>query len=122
MDTFTITGKVIPGKGYGKKLGFPTANLSYPENISGAIKDGVYGGYVTLKGNTYRTAFCVGTQPMYNVTNVEVHFVDTKLDDLTGQEITVRDITFIRQMEKFNTDAELIAAINNDVQYVRKHL
>lgn len=115
-----ITGKVVRGKGYGAKLGFPTANLIYPEHLD--AKDGVYGGYVNLDGKEFKTAFCVGTQPTSGVRNVEVHLVDAEPGDLYDKEITIQGVTYIRPMLKYNTDKELSDAIGSDVQFVRENL
>lgn len=116
---FTITGEVIKGKGNGKKMGFPTVNLIYPDKSN--IRDGVYAGYAYIYDKRYKAAFCVGKQPMNNVINFEAHLVDAELGDMYGKEMTFVATDFIREMKKYNSEQELIQAIEKDVQYVREH-
>ena len=53
-----ITGRVIKGDGYGRKLGFPTVNLE--TDTKEILKDGVYAGTAFLDGKKYRAGVVVG--------------------------------------------------------------
>lgn len=117
MSIFEITGRVVEGRRRGRELGFPTANLKLPEDFKG--DDGVFGGVVVIGDRRYMAAICVGTQPMTGVRNLEVHCLDANLDDLYGQTITVDAIEFLRPMEKYSTEDELVAAIKRDVAVTR---
>ena len=62
-----ISGKVIKGKGYGRKIGFPTVNLE--SKIKEMPPDGVYAGRVILEEKEYRAGIVIGPGE-----RVEAHF------------------------------------------------
>ncbi|MCM8777025.1 MAG: bifunctional riboflavin kinase/FAD synthetase [Candidatus Omnitrophica bacterium] len=73
---FSVSGKVVKGKGIGKKMGFPTANLALENNI--CIGQGVYAGWVEHKRKIYKSAIVIGKSPTFNndVNKFEVFIID----------------------------------------------
>lgn len=51
---YRLIGRVIPGKGKGKQLGFPTANMEPPPQLVPA--EGVYAGHVEI-GNNFQQVY-----------------------------------------------------------------
>ncbi|MGP1405342.1 bifunctional riboflavin kinase/FAD synthetase [Filifactor alocis] len=119
---FAITGEVIHGKENGRKLGFPTANISYDEHtVLPAL--GVYNTIVEYHGKHYIGATSVGYNPTISLLNnrisLEVHILDFE-KEIYGEEITVRFISKIRDEMKFNSLEELKNQISKDEILIRK--
>jgi FAD synthase len=105
---YSITGRVVRGDDYGKKLGFPTANLEVGnKNIPRA---GVYAGNALLEGRKYRAGIVVGPGK-----KVEAHLIGYN-GDAYGKEIKLRIEKFLREYKKFNTEEELIEQIKKDLK------
>jgi riboflavin kinase/FMN adenylyltransferase len=117
---YTILGTVKEGAHLGKKLGFPTANLSahseqFPPN-------GVYATEAKLGGATFRGVANLGTRPTIASNKperlLEVYFFD--LDrDIYGEDVEVRFLRYLRPEQKFDSLDDLKAQITRDVQTAR---
>ena len=113
---YTILGTVVRGDDLGKKIGFPTANLSahneqFPPN-------GVYFAEAKLDGVVYPGVVNLGCRPTVSSKNervLEIHLVDFNRD-IYGKDIEVRFIRYLRPEKKFaNVDA-LVRQIKADVK------
>ena len=105
---YKITGKVIKGDGYGRKIGFPTVNLD--AQIEKLLKDGVYSGVGILDGVIYKAGIVIGPNA-----KIEGHLIGYK-GDAYGKEVTLEINKFIREYKNFNTEAELIEQIKKDIE------
>ncbi len=104
---FTISGKVIRGDGYGRKLGFRTANLDQKlENFS----SGVYGGKAVLNRRTYRAGIII-----HDDGHVDAHLIGFR-GDAYGKMLTLIPKIRLRSYIKFETEAELIEQIKKDLK------
>lgn len=115
---FTFIGKVIRGKGRGKQLGFPTANM----NSLIAIDEGVYYGTCILKNEEYKIVMSVGTNLHFcddNIINIEVHLLHIFPTDFYNEELKVTIQGYIRKMMKFSDINSLISAIHTDIKLSR---
>ena|SRR5258708_1376204 len=109
---YIISGIVIRGDGYGRKIGFPTVNLEYEEkNIP---PDGVYGGTAELNGKEYKAGIVIGPKEN-NQQKVEAHLVGFS-EDAYGKEVVLKIGKFIREYKKFDTEKELIKQIEKDLK------
>ncbi len=118
---YRIRGNVVTGQQRGRKIGFPTANLS---NIDVVIPShGVYGGYANVGNTRYAAAIHVGPNPTFEETGdkVEVHLMDFT-GDLYGQTITVDFITTVRDIAKFDSTEDLVAQLHQDVTTIRRSI
>lgn len=106
-----ITGTVIHGDGYGRKLGYPTANISLDKPLSG-----VFAGTATFKDKTYPAAIFASTRRPI----LEVHLLDFD-GDLYGKILQVEINKKLREEKKFDEEAPLRAAIEGDIDAVRAH-
>ena len=92
----SITGKVIKGDGRGKKLGFPTANISINKEVIPPL--GAYAVRVSAKNRKYFGMANIGRRPSFNgrdaAVNIEVHIFRFS-GDLYGKEI---DVEFLKKM------------------------
>jgi FAD synthase len=103
-----ITGKVIKGYGYGRRLGFPTVNLE--TNATEFPKDGVYNGTALLEGQEYRAGIVVGPPG-----KIEAHLIGYH-GDAYGKQVTLAVGQFIREYQHFDTEQELINQIKKDLR------
>jgi len=118
---FYVTGRVIKGVGRGKTIGFPTANIIFP-NERLIPKTGVYKSSTMINGMRYNSITNIGHNPTFNdssLINFETHIFDFD-NDIYGEEITIELIDFIRPEKKFNNVNELISQINLDIEDVKK--
>ncbi|MCS7150697.1 MAG: bifunctional riboflavin kinase/FAD synthetase [Caldimicrobium sp.] len=117
---YTLKGKVIRGKGRGKQLGFPTANLDIsPEKLIPA--PGVYAVKARIKETSFNGAMNIGIKPTFQDKHisVEVHLLDCEPQkNLYGEYMEVSLIKYIRQEKKFSSPEELISQIQRDCQKV----
>jgi riboflavin kinase/FMN adenylyltransferase len=116
-------GMVEHGLKIGRKLGFPTANIS--RDAEGLLpKDGVYAGWLHAQGERYPAALSIGiNETIVEVPRLlEVHVLDRNDLDLYDQVVDVEYVDFIRPALKFNGVDELIAAINADLDKIRQIL
>jgi len=117
---YTILGTVKKGTQLGRKLGFPTANLSahseqFPPN-------GVYVAEAKLDGSVIRGVANLGYRPTVSATIperlLELHLFN--LDkDIYGEDVEVRFLRYLRPEMKFGSVDELAAQIARDVQQAR---
>lgn len=114
---YSIYGKVLPGLGRGKQIGFPTANL----DVSGLCCPpyGVYAVSVK-KGKSITPGIAnLGLAPtIRNKPLLEVHLF-TQEGDLYNQEIEVLFHSFVRPEKRFNSLDELKNQIQADIQAVQ---
>ncbi len=123
---YSMYGEVISGKGMGRGLGFPTANLSVPNNklVPAA---GVYAGLAdgpSLRTQLqplvppYPTAISIGPQPTFGVTAsaVEAHIISPQELDLRGSRIEIRFVRRLRSIEAFACVDALKSQMAHDVE------
>ena len=113
---YFVTGKVCEGHGRGAKLvGFPTANIMYPENKV-LVAPGVYGVEAEIDGTVYKGVANCGVRPTFgeDAYVMEAYFEGLS-EDLYGKEITVKFLNYIRGIKKFESAEELSEQIAHDV-------
>jgi riboflavin kinase/FMN adenylyltransferase len=104
----TISGIVIHGDGYGKKLGFPTVNLL--TNLTKFPPKGVYAGTAELEGKVYRAGIIIGPSD-----KIEAHLIGYD-GDAYDKEVTLTTEKFLREYKTFYTEKELISQIKKDIE------
>ena len=115
---YFVSGEVCEGHGRGKILGFPTANIVYPENKV-LVAPGVYGVEAEIDGTVYKGVANCGPRPTFgeDAFVMEVYFEGLS-EDLYGKNITVKFLNYIRGIKKFENAEELSAQIAHDVTCV----
>jgi len=109
---YTVSGRVIKGKGKGTKLGFPTINIKVDKEKLLPL-DGIYKVKVMIRNKEYVGAlFC-----RHDV--IEVHVLDFS-NNLYRKEVSVRLLERIRNIRRFTDDDALRAAIARDVATIRQ--
>jgi riboflavin kinase/FMN adenylyltransferase len=112
---FKVEGLVHHGNGIGKKLGFPTANISLDQDLVFPAR-GVYAVLVSLKGNIYKGVANLGVKPTFNGSDMrlEVHIFDFK-GELYGEKLEVMFIENLRSEIKFDKADDLVTQVQKDV-------
>ena len=114
---YTILGTVVRGDDLGKKIGFPTANLSahneqFPPN-------GVYFAEAKLDGGRYPGVVNLGYRPTVSSGKtervLEIHLLDFDRD-IYGKDLEVRFIRYLRPERKFENVDALVRQIERDVE------
>jgi riboflavin kinase/FMN adenylyltransferase len=106
---YFLTGEVTEGKQIGRQIGFPTANLTLPEQkLMPAC--GVYAVWVTMPDHSKRGGMlCIGHRPTVEQNgeiSVEVHIFDFN-GNLYGTSISIDFIEKLRDERHFNSLEEL---------------
>ena len=118
---YTVLGTVVSGDNRGKKIGFPTANLSahneqFPPN-------GVYFAEAKLEGVIYPGVVNLGYRPTVDTRKseriLEIHLFDFD-HDIYGKGLEVRFIRYLRPETKFESVEALVRQIGLDVKQARK--
>ena len=104
---YKISGKVIHGDGYGKKIGFPTINLKTADKLP---ETGVYFGVGILENKKYKAGIVIDPNG-----KVDAHLIGYN-NDAYGNMATLEIHKFLRKFKTFKTEKELIAQIKKDIE------
>ncbi len=119
---YQLSGQVVRGAARGREIGFPTANLDEVATlVPGA---GVYACRVHFDaGHSLKAATHIGPNPTFDeaAAKVEVHLLDFS-GDLYGKVLTVDFISRVRDVERFDSTADLTKQLKQDVQVIRQLL
>ncbi|WP_051210021.1 bifunctional riboflavin kinase/FAD synthetase [Gelidibacter mesophilus] len=112
---YYINGSVVRGKGFGKKMEFPTANISVDEAYKLIPKNGVYAVSSTYQGKTIYGMMNIGINPTFDdkKKTIEAHFFDFN-KDLYGQHLRITFLDRLRDEQKFKSVDALIAQLRQD--------
>jgi len=111
-----VEGIVVSGDARGGTLGFPTANLRIDHALL-VPRFGIYAG----AGLDHLAAVSIGTNPHYGGSErrVEAFLLDFE-GDLYGRRVIVELWDRLRDEAVFESEAELIAQIERDVERTRR--
>ncbi len=114
-----LTGVVAQGKGLGRTIGIPTANLFLPEGVI-CPRFGVYACKATVEGETRLAVTNIGTRPTVSGQGITVEpwILDFE-GDLYGKELTVQFHAFLRPEKKFDSLSDLQAEIWKNAEKTR---
>lgn len=112
---FFITGEVVKGKGLGRTLDFPTANIDIKESYKLIPSDGVYVVKSKLKGNTIFGMMNIGTNPTVDGKNrsIEVHFFNFN-QNIYHQKLKIEFLKRLRSEQKFKNLEALKVQLKKD--------
>ena len=119
---YSFSGKVVKGKGIGKKIGFPTANLQI-DGRKFLPGEGVYAAWTKEinSGIKFPSVMNLGPQPTINPLSpsaVEVHIIDKNIN-LYDLELFVEPIQMIRTQIKFSNIDALAKQISKDKELAK---
>ena len=120
-DNFFLLGEVVRDRKVGRTLGFPTANIPYPQDKF-ALKKGVYESQVTYQGKTYKGITNYGARPTFDNGQVCTEtYLDGFTGDLYGKTLQVEFVRFLRDIKAFESADALKMQLTEDIRRVREN-
>lgn len=129
---YRLLGQIIPGRGIGKKLGFPTLNMKKSRQVIPA--EGVYAGFVkvgdSIEGvlaskDKLPAVYSIGQARTYGEDFpllIEAHLLERQVDAAPGKYMTMDFVERIRTQRKFKTPDELSKQIAQDCDTAERML
>ena len=118
---YSIKGTVVRGRGIGRQIGIPTANIK-PEDEEKLLPGlGIYSGWVEYSGNRYDAVISCGSKPTFNIEQeeIEAHILDFN-GDIYDHTVSVGFSNWIRAIEKFSSSEELVNKIYSDIEITKQ--
>lgn len=118
-----LRGKVVKGEGWGRKLGFPTANLLPKALTAKKLGNGVYAARIRVGRRTYEGIVIVGAPTFFGrrEKKLEAYLFDFT-GNLYGKVIEAEVLAKVRGMRMFTNTGLLLKQIANDVRDAKKIL
>jgi riboflavin kinase / FMN adenylyltransferase len=121
---YSVNGEIVHGDGRGKHIGIPTANIEpWNEKLIPGI--GIYAAYAEWNGKSFQSVVNIGHRPTFYSSpshlTIEVHLLDFN-QDIYGSRLNLNFVKRIRDEMKFNSSAELMRKIGNDIRDTREIL
>ncbi len=115
-----MTGLIVEGDKRARKINFPTANVLPGNHI--IPRKGVYCIEAYLKNQKYLGISNFGERPTVDGSKLllETHIFNFN-EEIYGNELTVRFLTFIRPEQKFANFDELAKQIKKDIETAKKY-
>ncbi|MBQ0769170.1 MAG: bifunctional riboflavin kinase/FAD synthetase [Bizionia sp.] len=115
---FFLSGTVVSGKGLGRTINFPTANIEIVENYKLIPKHGVYVVKSIINSEIVFGMMNIGTNPTVNggKQTIEVHFLDLD-ESLYDSHLKVELLHRLRNERKFNSVEALTEQLHRDKQH-----
>jgi riboflavin kinase/FMN adenylyltransferase len=120
---FTLTGKVVKGKGLGKDFGYPTANLHIEEDYKLIPRNGVYVVKADIDGKCKFGMMSIGTNPTVGGTEVTIETFFFEFNkDLYGKKLQIEMLARIRDEKKFESVDSLKIAMKQDEAFCERYI
>jgi riboflavin kinase/FMN adenylyltransferase len=113
---YSFKGKIVRGDGRGRKLGFPTANLSTGNADKLIPAKGIYAAECIVENQKHFGLLSLGSRPTFHIDgDVIPEFYIFDFDrDIYDKIMQVNMVEKIRDEEKFNSVDELIIQMKKD--------
>ncbi len=131
-SSYVLAGKIIPGRGKGKELGFATLNMERPRQVTPA--EGVYAGWVRLGDGLRHTfdakrrikaVFSIGQARTFGDERrllIEAHLLGDYAPKISTGWMAMEFVRRIRSQHKFKTPADLARQIASDCEKAKEIL
>ncbi|MDH7913480.1 bifunctional riboflavin kinase/FAD synthetase [Winogradskyella sp. SYSU M77433] len=112
---YFITGEVVKGKGLGRTIDYPTANISIKEDYKLIPHDGVYVVKSTIDNTTIFGMMNIGTNPTVGgkTRSIEVHFFGLE-KDIYNENLKIEFLKRLRSEQKFENLEALKDQLSKD--------
>lgn len=119
---YAVSGPIVHGDRRGRALGYPTINVMTPQRRL-LPRDGIYATWVTIAGDRRAAATSLGVRPTFGHGErvLESYILDFS-GDVYGHDAETTFVERIRDELRFDTAAELVARIAQDVEATRSAL
>lgn len=118
---YALSGTVRHGRGVGRDMSAPTANLDFPPHKL-IPAHGVYAARAATDGDTFAAVCNIGARPTFGggVVNCETHLLDCRAD-LYGKPLCVELLAYLRPERAFENEAALAAQIAADKEAAARY-
>ena len=111
---YSMHGRVIRGRGIGRKLGFPTANLDVAEDKL-VPKDGVYAVLIQFESRSYTGLANIGYAPTLPGKSYGIEiYIDNFSEIIYNNSLEIKFIGYLREERKFESSEAMIEQIKKD--------
>ncbi len=118
-ERYFLLGEVIKDRQIGRSIGFPTANIAYPQEKF-PLPKGVYETRVSINGKEYKGITNYGDRPTFADDTVCAEtYIDGFSGDLYGSTLKVEFVRFLREISKFDSLEGLKNQLEYDIRRVR---
>ncbi len=129
---YRLVGPTVKGRGIGKKLGYPTANIDRHGQVVPA--EGVYAGFVNISDSFEQAcvsedvmpaAFSIGRAKTFVTDHpllIETHVLGREIGDLSGKWLGMDFVKLLRGQERFENEQELKYQIDVDCRQAMETL
>ncbi|MCR5445962.1 MAG: riboflavin biosynthesis protein RibF [Bacteroidales bacterium] len=116
--SYGVCGTVVHGRGVGRTLGFPTANINISQSRKMLPKEGVY----IVKVANHLGMANLGPVPTFKVDkpSLEVHLLDYQ-GDLYGQHVELQFLHRLRDIIRFDSAEALEQQLQQDLNACRQY-
>ncbi|MBN1589967.1 MAG: bifunctional riboflavin kinase/FAD synthetase [Pirellulales bacterium] len=116
---YRIRGLVVPGKGRGRRLGYPTANVSQTNTLLPG--EGIYAGRAWIDATPWPAAVSIGPNLTFdeNEPKVEAYLLGYE-GTLYDRSIEVDFLARLRDIEQFDDAESLVAQMQRDVEATQR--
>nr|WP_304144954.1 bifunctional riboflavin kinase/FAD synthetase [Mesoflavibacter zeaxanthinifaciens] len=120
---YFISGEVVKGKGIGRTLDYPTANIHIKESYKLIPRDGVYVVKSVIDNTTIFGMMNIGTNPTVSgkSRSIEVHFFNFD-KDIYGKNLKIEFLHWLRSEQKFESLEALKKQLNIDMTDALDHI
>jgi riboflavin kinase/FMN adenylyltransferase len=120
---YFITGKVIKGKGLGRTIDFPTANIHIEESYKLIPNDGVYVIKSQIEDKIVFGMMNIGTNPTVDgkTRSIEVHFLNFK-NNIYNTTLKVEFLIRLRSEQKFKNLEALKVQLKTDKMHALDYI
>jgi len=120
---FILTGTIVKGKGLGKGMGFPTANLKVEEEYKLIPKTGVYVVKANIENEEVFGIMNIGFNPTVGGSEKTIETFFFNLDkNLYSQKLQIKLLKRVREEKKFGNVEQLIAAMKEDQNFALQYI
>lgn len=120
---YRLTGEIVKGQGLGRKMNFPTVNLSVEEDYKLVPMKGVYAVKTQVGEKEILGMMNIGYRPTVggDGRTIEIHLLDFD-GNLYGQRLCIEVLTRLRDEKKFESLEALAAQLRKDEHKTRSVL
>lgn len=112
---YSVRGRVVHGRGVGRRLGYPTANIVAEDRQKALPAEGVYAVHVSDGNKQWRGMASLGSRPTFGLDSatLEVHLFNCH-EALYGTVLRVEFVKRLRGIIRFEDEEALAAQLAKD--------
>ncbi|MCE5196526.1 MAG: riboflavin kinase [Negativicutes bacterium] len=121
---FHFSGQIVRGKGNGRKVGMPTANLAWRETETDLPKLGVYISKIVIDSVCYWGLTNFGRRPSVDDEeriSLETYILDFD-QEILGKQADLYLLCYLRETKKFPSLQETRQQVLRDIETLRAYL